>query len=161
MPRQIFKSKLLTTTYILLISLLLSTCKKEPLILKVYPNVPKKLCLYFQIFEQEASMRGIEVDLSKSNISVRLANINGAIGLCNMHEKKEIIIDQNFWDRSNHWKRELIVFHELGHCFLNRKHNNELMDNGTCASIMRSGRDGCIDFYTEQTREILLDELFL
>ena len=54
----------------------------------------------------------------------------------------------------------MIVFHELGHCYLTRGHKDERKNNGTCASIMRSGKAACMDFYTSDNRKEYLDELF-
>ena len=70
------------------------------------------------------------------------------------------MIDIDFWNSASESAREMIVFHELGHCFLQRGHNDNKQDDGTCVSIMRSGKGGCIDFYTSSNRGSLLDELY-
>jgi hypothetical protein len=54
----------------------------------------------------------------------------------------------------------MVVFHELGHCYLGRGHSEETHPNGVCKSIMRSGNGGCFDNYNSTTREAYLDELF-
>ena len=36
-----------------------------------------------------------------------------------------VSIDRNFWDRSNALAREQVLYHELGHCLLNRGHSEE------------------------------------
>jgi len=56
--------------------------------------------------------------------------------------------------------KELIVFHELGHCFLQRGHREDALPNGACVSIMRSGIEDCLDNYTSETRSFYIDELF-
>lgn len=144
---------------LLLISMCLS-CEKESEELITYPDASLELVPYFYSFEKEAAKRSIKVDLRKAEIKGRLTIIHGsAVGVCNKQEVREILIDQKFWDTSSNLKKELIVFHELGHCFLNRVHNNQISPNGTCLSIMRNGH-GCIDLYTEKTRSDLIDELF-
>lgn len=136
-------------------------CEKALIEPITYPDVSAELCPYFQSFEEEAANRDISINLKLAGIKGKLVNIqNGYVGLCSTHAKKEILIDRDFWKRSSRLIKELIVFHELGHCSLERKHNNQQAANGTCASIMRSGLGGCVDFYTEKTRAQLLDELF-
>ena len=54
----------------------------------------------------------------------------------------------------------MIFFHELGHCVLFRGHREDVNQNGSCVSIMRSGIEECWDNYRSTTREIYLDELF-
>ena len=46
-----------------------------------------------------------------------------------------ILIDPSFWHSSNHLTRESLIFHELGHCDLNREHE----DDSFTASIMNTG----------------------
>ncbi len=136
-------------------------CKNELIELITYPDVSQELCPFFQSFEEEAAKRGLVVDLKNSGVKGRLTNIYGSIvGICSNYSVKEILIDQNFWERSSQLSKELIVFHELGHCYLNKVHNNQVTANGTCGSIMRSGQGDCIDYYTEKTRVDLLDKFF-
>ncbi len=40
---------------------------------------------------------------------------------------KEIIIDQAWWSSASHEYREALLFHELGHCRLNRRHQDEII----------------------------------
>ncbi len=145
---------------ILLISVSIS-CKEKPEELIIYPDVTIELCSYFQSFEKEAAKRGLIVDLRNAGIKGRLTKIHGnAVGICKQRGMKEVLIDRKFWERSSQLKKELIVFHELGHCYLNKMHDNEATPDGICQSIMRSGQGGCIDFYTQKTRAELLDKLF-
>ena len=137
-------------------------CEKAPIEPIIYPDVTVELCPYFQHFEEEAAKRNIAINLKLAGIKGKLVNISrGYVGLCSTHAEKEIRIDKDFWERSSDLSRELIVFHELGHCFLDRRHNNQRRADGTCDSIMRNGLGGCVDFYTAKTRTQLLDELFL
>jgi len=57
-------------------------------------------------------------------------------------------------------QKERLVFHELGHCVLNRSHLETVGTDGHCLSIMNSAQR-CSDNYNAQTREKYLDELFL
>lgn len=141
---------------------LFTACDKSSIEPITYPDVTAELCPYFQRFEEEAANRNLTVNLKLAGIKGNLVNISkGYVGLCSTHGEKEIQIDRDFWERSSDLNRELIVFHELGHCFLDRRHSNQKTVDGTCASIMRNGLGGCVDFYTKRTRSQLLDELFL
>ncbi len=129
-----------------------------------FPNVDAELRPYFQLFEDEAAARGIEVDLTAAGISGFIEPIHDEdiAGQCSYPRNRpnEVTIDEAFWVRGSQSFREFIVFHELGHCFLFRPHREESLQNGACASIMRSGNGTCIDNYHRGTRAYYLDELF-
>jgi hypothetical protein len=35
-----------------------------------------------------------------------------------------ILIDEYYWEQIDYWRKEMIVFHELGHCELDLDHDN-------------------------------------
>ena len=159
--RKLLMIKFFEITLLVLLLFFMPSCQKEQIEPITYLNVAAELCPYFQQFEEEAATRGVIIDLKKTPISGRLSTIqDGYIGLCATRERREIVIDENFWKRSSELSKELIVFHELGHCVLERNHLDKKLADGTCFSMMRSGKGGCLDFYTAQTRTRLLDELF-
>lgn len=144
---------------------LTTSCNKESLIInKSYPNVTPELWPYFQKFEQAAADRCLDIDLTDSGLQGTIKNINfvSMVGLCSYDSiaPREIIIDQAFWARASNSRKEMIVFHELGHCYLRLEHREESHSNGACKSIMRSGFGNCMDMYNLKTREDYLDELF-
>jgi len=49
----------------------------------------------------------------------------------------DIAIDREVWDRSNESSKEWLVYHELGHCVLDRSHRNDRFENGMWKSLMR------------------------
>ena len=54
---------------------------------------------------------------------------------------REITINKKYWDNYSDKQREQLIFHELGHCALNRDHNDATitMNDTVCPeSIMRS-----------------------
>ncbi len=129
-----------------------------------YPGVDRALWSYFENFELEGAHRGLNIDLASSNITAHVQIIaeDNVAGVCSYGYSNPgaIRIDQAFWDRSGSLDREMIVFHELGHCFLKRKHKEDVFPSGYCVSIMRSGTCCCRDAYTAQNRSYYLDELF-
>ena len=86
----------------------------------------------------------------------------GVLGVCvrNDEEPNRVAVDQEAWAAADDAFRELIVFHELGHCVLDREHLDDDV-NGICVSIMNSGLSGCdISLENSTLREEYLDELF-
>jgi hypothetical protein len=65
-------------------------------------------------------------------------NVGGIVGTCNSYSdgRREVVIDQGFWATASDDVREELVYHELGHCLLNRAHNNLLDTQGQPGSIM-------------------------
>ena len=159
--KNVFFHKIFGITQFLFLPLIFVNCHQSTFEPVTYQNVAIELCPYFQQFEIEAAARGLNIDLKIANISGDIISIqNGEVGVCADIDEKQIFIDQDFWERSSDLTKEFIVFHELGHCFLKRKHLNTVAENGTCLSIMRRGNGSCLDYYTSKTRTALLDELF-
>ena len=129
-----------------------------------FPGVDPQLRIYFQRFEDEAAARGLQVDLTQSGITGEIMEIedNHVLGRCSFPraQPNRVTVDQSFWSRGSDLFREFVVFHELGHCFLFRPHLEDLLSNGACSSIMRSGNGPCLDNYSQRTRNFYIDELF-
>ncbi len=128
-------------------------------------NITSDLGPYFLTFQEEARSYGIDIDYESSNVTATLQQINNGnvAGTCttNGHNLRDIVIDQSFWDNASHLLKEMVIFHELGHCILGRGHFEGQFSNGICQSIMRSGLGTCIDAYTNNNRDYFIDELFL
>ena len=132
---------------------------------RAFPNVDERLWPFFQRFEEEAQELGIDVDLVASRISGEIENIDAehVAGRCTTFgnfQPGNVTIDAEFFDRANDLFREFIIFHELGHCYLNRDHREDAFSTGTCVSIMRSGTLDCRDNYNAATRNAYIQELF-
>ena len=150
---------------ILCLGLCFFACKEdEPP--KDFPNVDERLHGFFRSFENEAAARGIEIDLNEAILTANISEIEGqgVAGQCSRPINSldnDITIDETFINSNvSNLLKELVVFHELGHCFLQREHREDEYPNGNCISIMRSGLDGCRDNYTSSFRSIYIDELF-
>lgn len=129
-----------------------------------YANVDKALWPFFKSFEKEGAKRGLTIDLNSANITASFKDIEeeNVAGTCSYshHSPRKITIDIPFWKGSTHLAKEMIVFHELGHCYLGRGHLETKFESGYCRSIMRSGTCCCRDAYNEQNRNYYLDELY-
>jgi len=68
-----------------------------------------------------------------------LLNKTNVIGVCYEYSdgKKAIEIKREFWDRSHDFDRQVLINHELGHCRLNRDHNDSVHE-GVKLSVMHS-----------------------
>ena len=149
-------------TYLLLAlsCLLMWSCSKdaEPKIIEA------ELQVHFDAFVTEAASHNIEIDLSTIDLGGYVKNIetDGTMGQCISYTdgSKNVVVDEQIWDRLDALEREYVVFHELGHCILQRSHNDEQDTNGVCESIMQSGDRLCQSNYTITNRSILLNELF-
>ena len=149
------------TLFVLILTISVPSCSKEE---EQSTNFDSSLQEYFKQFEHEASLRNIDVDLEASEISGTISDIeeHNVAGQCFFHSQSSnhIVIDQEFWNSASHLLREMVVFHELGHCYLGRGHKETQSNEGICLSIMRSGLNGCFDNYNTATRDQYIDELF-
>jgi len=129
-----------------------------------YTDVDQRLWEYYKQFEEEGKKRGLNINLRTTQISGEIDAIhdNNVIGTCEYGRfyNNHITIDDSFWSRSSILGKEFVVFHELGHCFLNRGHKEDSTSEGLCVSLMRSGNGGCTDAYNSRNRAYYLDELF-
>ena len=146
-------------SWILLLGLVIFACEEEENIF-----VSTELVPYFESFAQEAASRGIQFDWEASRIEGYINDIpeTDAVGKCefNSVDPDKVFVDIDFWRNASHLQKEFLVFHELGHCFLEREHLDAQNSDGSCASIMHSGLTDCRNLYSISTRTEYLDELF-
>lgn len=127
-------------------------------------QIAPELKPHFLRFQSEAERYGLTFDYREANITAEIYNIDeGSVaGSCSTdgHTQRHIRIDRSFWNRSSDMVREMVIYHELGHCLLGRGHREDTFGNGICKSIMRSGLGSCRDAYTTDNRSYFLEELF-
>ncbi|MEM1123104.1 MAG: hypothetical protein AAGJ18_21860 [Bacteroidota bacterium] len=125
--------------------------------------IAEELAPYFDRFVAEGQARGLTVDLVAKNIEGYLIDIeeSDVIGQCTYgnNTTRRVNIDRAYWNRATDLEKEFVIFHELGHCYLNRSHLNS-QENRQCTSIMHSGTGTCRFRYTTSSRSGYLDELF-
>jgi len=148
----------------LLSVLLLQSCNDDS------ATVDGDLEPYFERVAQDAQKRGVVLDNDVEAIDGYINNIvrGGAdiLGACRAPDegfpRRSIFVDRPFWNDATDLEREFVVYHELGHCFLDRPHLDTQDSLGRCTSIMAAGNAGCIglEIYSADRREELLDELF-
>lgn len=113
-------------------------------------------------FKFEGEKRGY--DFRNIQIEFYFADIDDekAVALGN-YTTKEIVVDRDYWNSINSNSKAFLIFHELGHAALNRKHTNIQTDNGECLSFMRelTNSDKCnLNYHSELWKEIYFNELF-
>ena len=130
-------------------------------------NIPfsnSELDPYFFKFEQEASARGLTIDLKELGVSGHIVAITDEhiAGKCKHSDTNPamVMVDQEFWSSAHDLHKEYVIFHELGHCVLGRTHLNETLETGACKSIMASDNRVCGFDYSVENRKYYLDELF-
>ena len=119
-------------------------------------------------FVQDASKRDIKLDTT--NLSVtgvfsipNLSSGQKVLGSCTLGQKI-VKINKEIWNDYDRNIQKEVIYHELGHCLLNRMHNNKrlLINNYSVpASIMNESVPSFfynVDFYG--LKERLVDELF-
>ena len=147
------------------ISLLIIGCTKENRenLTAEALHIDDALAPYFERFVAEGQLRGIAIDLVEKQIEGYLIDIeeNNVVGQCSYSETstRSVNIDNAFWNNATDLEKEFVIFHELGHCYLERSHL-DAQTNRNCTSIMHSGTSGCRFNYNAFSRENYLDELF-
>jgi len=145
--------------FALSVSSLMLSCSKDDAI-----ETDAELLPYFEIFAEEAALRGISVDYVAARIEGLIQDIpNETVqGQCFYNENipNKVIVDIDYWNNATKSEREFIIFHELGHCFLEREHLNTANPDGSCVSIMHANPGVCRFDLNSDTRDAYLDELF-
>jgi len=157
----------LRTIYFLLlvVALGLASCKNS-----TEHRVDTEFTVYVQRFQDEATKHGKNLDLINGGLIVEFADLkDGVAGLCHYEKPIRIEIDKTYWAAINKFAdadlmKEDLLFHELGHGFLGRKHLNTLLESGDWKSIMCggdkvNGRSWNINYHGAR-RTYYVDELF-
>ena len=149
-------------SYIIAMAVLLYPgCREEE---QVDVFVDPEVQPYLDLFIDEAALRGLEIRIEDYALSMTIEQIERAnvAGQCTQAtgSYNHVIIDPVYWKGYSDEAREALVFHELGHCILDRSHLDEQDEFGYCVSLMESGSGACSMVYTLANREKYLDELF-
>ncbi len=148
-----------------LIILNMLSCRKED-----NYQVEAELDPYLQLFLQEASKRGMNLNVEENGLLMKFDNLTPpTIGLCTYSNPILVQIDPTYWNKVKEYDncedlRQNVVFHELAHGLLNREHDNGTLDNSEWKSLMCGGdlfheRSWQVNFRGER-RQYYLDELF-
>lgn len=121
---------------------------------------------YIKRFEEEAKKNLGISDFKVGDIPINFGDtVNDEFdGVCNTYSDgtQEIFIKKSWWESTDETQREVMIFHELGHCRLGRDHDDELRAKGSHTyklSIMYPVIPTTNDYSAQRTA--YLTELFL
>lgn len=134
----------------IILSLLILACgKKDP---RKFKNIDPSFDAYIDLYEttKGSKMRDVGMGFNKLKLPT--------IGVCFEYNNgyREIHVDPDFWNESNENSRISLIFHELGHCDLGRKHDDAILESGYRKSIMNS----YIINWNSNMKDYYFDELF-
>ena len=116
---------------------------------------------YVDQFFEEAQKRNLDISRDDYTFSVNFGE-EVALGVCFLNSDR-IEINRFYWGTLSDLTRQYLIFHELGHCILERLHDDAALPNGECKSIMRGGEGLRCRKNIENSnvwRAYYLDELF-
>lgn len=112
--------------YLFLICLAFTGCGKPP-------SIDLTFQPYVDQFNIEASKYGY-YNLTK-DVSIEFGDTTEHAGIC--HTGSSLIdINATFWSHFNVVQKEILIFHELGHCAFGKNHNEQKDSFGNPVSIM-------------------------
>lgn len=97
--------------------------------------------------------------LKESHLVIKLGIVKNkeVVGYCSKEysvlglTRRLIVIDKDYWNAFSYKKRQLLLWHEIGHCMFNKKHDEREFLNGCPRSIMHPTvlSESCIDLHYE------------
>lgn len=111
---------------------------------------------YYEQFLNEAEKRGVRI-AENYHLKIRFGDLKNEVGLCvfkGNSNLREVIIDYDFYKRSERHNIEWLMFHECGHCVLNLDHNNDTLN------FMIQFEPRWHKWYYDEIREDLIIYLF-
>lgn len=140
-------------TTLVLLSLMLSGCGKGFKAIN-HGHVDPEFEQYVDKFLEIYNIPVIYVDLY---FNEQTGNV---IGVCKIKgNDKNVEIDPEWWYRASDLDREILIFHELGHCVLGQhEHRDYTLSDGCPGSIMDEYHIGAYcydkhyDYYIEEMR---------
>lgn len=80
------------------------------------------------------------------------------VGVCYWSgEWRYVAIKKSYWDAASSFQRTVLIYHELGHCLLNREHNSTLLEGKCPSSFMHPS---IVDVGCEGFNQVYINELF-
>jgi hypothetical protein len=123
---------------------------------------------YWQSFKDEANARFLSSSVSEQDVYIQFGDLDENLhGECiDGRGGDSIVISRDYWDTIDQTQREILIFHEIGHCQLTRPHVGDggyLLSYSVAPSLMVSSINGCngvFDPYSPKWRAYYIDELF-
>lgn len=155
---------------IFLSALLITGCVSAPVQEEMVTNAyeSEEFGVYVRLFQKEAETRKLELSLPTLDRSLRIYKVDNfskdlekqyVIGLCvKTAGEITIYISKTAWNEYDSQQREMLLFHELGHCVLNLEHDKSLDSAGVPNDIMYPINFDSIYYF--KYRKFYLDRMF-
>lgn len=98
---------------------------------------------------------GLNIEFATEKLYPKYTGNENAIAVC--QGGSSILVDKDYWDSTSDTKKEMLIYHELGHCVLKRDHRDDF-DGYQYVSLMNIGLVDETNYRNH--RETYLDELF-
>ena len=112
----------------------INSCIEEKTTTITFKGIDSEFESYYNEF---SSIYGEDVNY----ISITFTTIEKhTVGKCLIYSDgmKRIVIDKDSWEEFDDSTREVLVFHELGHCHFGRKHDDSVFSMGDFENIPES-----------------------
>lgn len=105
----------------------------------VSPSVPATIDPHYTRFKEFGKTFGARFVATSVTFSFR-GFVGSTVGMCTFSSsgRNSVALSTSAWDRGSETFREMLLFHELGHCLLGRGHKNSNHSDGRRESIMAS-----------------------
>lgn len=163
-----FSEYITNFTLLFLITIILTSCA---LLAKPRSTfIDQRLLPYVKKFKALSRKYGRSLDTNGLVVKFTSDIDFGTLGICSTGGGlgPEIRVSESAWFNSSPQEREMVIFHELGHCLLGRKHTDVSAQTsnqkGRCLSIMASSgakiedyinnhQSYMVELFTEQCNE--------
>ena len=110
---------------------------------------------YVQTFSEH-----YEREITDDDVVIDFGDTDGFAGQCD-YDKRQITINEDYWNAISDYKKEILIYHELGHCVLDlRGHDNEQIEVEGCTIPKSIMNESLLMNSYEENREYYLEELF-
>ncbi len=136
--------------------MILTGCTHKP----TYDVTPEALS-YVASFEADSIIQNRPVHINDLIIVFDSELPNGTLGSCYYEPTPRVVINPIWWSNANPIYREIMMYHELGHCILKRGHTfyHKLMKNDFYPISLMYTSSITPDVY-ENNKEYYVHELF-
>lgn len=135
----------------IILSLLTTSCglnghfdkKKKPAgYVRQFSTTDERFSTYVSKFEDHAKIKTGNINFKVNDIPINFGDTENDqfVGVCFTYSdgKREILIKQEWWSVASQGAKESLIFHELGHCALDREHNEDELIAGDGKKIRAS-----------------------
>lgn len=105
-----------------------------------HPNVDPAFASIYAEFQADMAQRHVSpkggIDSIQFGNSEAVAKDSEAVGVCDDYK---ITIDRTYFNGLSDNMKKLMIYHELGHCVLQRAHDNDYKNGTYCLKVNYSG----------------------